>query len=379
VHIIGHWTYPAGTKKPVYVVSNAEEVELSLNGAPIARVTPTDRYLFTFPDVAWQPGEITAVAFAGGKAVATQAKRTAGPAAALKLTAITAPGGWRADGSDVALFDVEAVDARGERCPTVETRVDFTIEGPGVWRGGYNSGRIDSINHTFLDLEAGVARVSVRATRAPGTVTVRATSAGLTPASARVASVAFAAEHGMAAVMPAVLPVTLPAAAPVRTMVAAGPATGGAEVAARGMVGRFTKAFSYSGPSSSIVHVESQARNGKNAYVDIDAPFAGLPVELEGADWVQAANRESLYNAVDLMEVSVVAGATVWIAHDDRLARPAWLTTQFQPTTVALSVGGQPMTLFQRRTARDESLTLGANTDAKVPAANMYLVFIHRK
>jgi beta-galactosidase len=345
-------------------------------------MTPTDRHLFTFADVAWQPGEIKAVAYAGGKAVATQVKRTAGPAAALRLTAITAPGGWRADGSDVALFDVEAVDARGERCPTVETRVDFTVEGPGVWRGGYNSGKIDSVNHTFLDLEAGIARVSVRATRVPGAVTVRAASAGLTPASARVASVAFAAENGMAAVMPAVPPVTLPAAAPVRTFVAAGPAAGGAaagRAVARGMVGRFTKAFNYSGPSSYIVHVESLARNGKNAYVDIDAPFAGLSDELDGADWVQAANRESLYNAVDLMEVSVVAGATVWIAHDDRLTRPAWLTRQFQPTTLKLAVAGQAMTVFQRRVDRDESLTLGANSETQVPAANMYLVFIQRR
>ena len=200
-------------------------------------------------------------------------------------------------------------------------------------------------------------------------MTVRAASAGLTPASARVASVAFAAEHGMAAVMPAVPPVTLPAASPVRPMVAAGPATGDAAAAARGMLGRFTKAFNYSGPSSSIVHVEIQARNGKNVYVDIDAPFAGLPDELDGADWVQAANRESLYNAVDLMEVSVVAGATVSIAHDDRLPRPAWLTKQFQPTTAKLTMAGQPMTIFQRRADRDESLTLGANTEAPVPAA----------
>lgn len=106
VHIIGHWTYAAGTKKAVYVVSNAEEVEFSVNGTSIGRVRPTDRYLFTFKDVAWQPGEIKAVAYAGGKAVATQVKRTAGPAVALKLTAITAPGGLRADGSDVALVDV---------------------------------------------------------------------------------------------------------------------------------------------------------------------------------------------------------------------------------------------------------------------------------
>ena len=100
---------------------------------------------------------------------------------------------------------------------------------------------------------------------------------------------------------------------------------------ARGMVGRFTKSFNYSGPSSYLVHVETQARNGKNAYVDIDAPFAGLPADLEGADWVQASSRESLYNAVDLMEVSVVAGATVWIAHDDRLVRPAMVVVSKKP------------------------------------------------
>ena len=120
--------------------------------------------------------------------------------------------------------------------------------------------------------------------------------------------------------MPAVPPVTLPAAAPVaHDRRGRAPAAAGARRPRReGMVGRFTKAFNYSGPSSSIVHVESQARNGKNAYVDVDAPFAGLPAELEGADWVQASNRESLYNAVDLMEVSVVAGATVV----DRARRP---------------------------------------------------------
>jgi beta-galactosidase len=176
--------------------------------------------------------------------------------------------------------------------------------------------------------------------------------------------------------MPAVASVTLPVTAPVWTIPA--PATDGTDTggAARGMVGRFTRAFSYSGPSSSIVHVESQARDGKNAYVDADSPFAGLPVELVGADWVQAASRENLYNAVDLMEVSVVAGAVVSVAHDDRVPRPLWLTAQFQPTPVRLTVAGQPMTVFQRRAARDESLTLGANAERQAAPANMYVVFI---
>ena len=33
----------------------------------------------------------------------------------LSITPLTEAGGWRADGSDIALFDVEAVDAKGER------------------------------------------------------------------------------------------------------------------------------------------------------------------------------------------------------------------------------------------------------------------------
>jgi beta-galactosidase len=60
VHIIGHWTYPAGTRKDVFVVSNAEEVELFLNGRAPGTGAVSDEFLFTFRDVAWEPGEIRA-------------------------------------------------------------------------------------------------------------------------------------------------------------------------------------------------------------------------------------------------------------------------------------------------------------------------------
>ena len=168
VHIIGHWTYPPGTKKTVYVASNAEAVERFVNGRSLGRGKVSDRYLFTFPNVAWEPGEIKAVGYAGDKPVATQTKHTVGPAVALQMTPITGPGGLRADCSDVALIDVEAVDARGDRCPTFQKSVDFEIEGPATWRGGYNSGKINSINNRYLDLEYGINRVAVRAGASQG-------------------------------------------------------------------------------------------------------------------------------------------------------------------------------------------------------------------
>jgi beta-galactosidase len=188
MHIIGHWTYPAGTVKTMYVVSNTPQVELIVNGTSIGKSsTPTDHYLFAFRDVKWAAGTVKAVGYdSSGAAVAEHQLHTAGPAAALKLTTTVGPGGLRADGADVAMFDVEVVDANGERCPTDEARVDFTMSGPGIWRGGYNSGVIGSINKTNLLTEAGINRVFVRSTLTPGAITVSASRSGLTPATASV-------------------------------------------------------------------------------------------------------------------------------------------------------------------------------------------------
>ncbi|MDO7785599.1 DUF4982 domain-containing protein, partial [Escherichia coli] len=36
-HIIGHWNYQPGVRKPVHVVSSAEAVELFLNGRSLGR------------------------------------------------------------------------------------------------------------------------------------------------------------------------------------------------------------------------------------------------------------------------------------------------------------------------------------------------------
>src|SRR6202012_5773339 len=142
--------------------------------------------------------------------VATHTLQTAGPAVALRLTPITNPnGGLRADGSDILLINVEAVDARGERCPTFQQRVDFETRGKGIWRGGYDSGKTNSINNTYLDLECGINRVAVRAMRTPGPITVRAICQGLKPATVTVKSVACDAPNGYASELPAMPEVPL--------------------------------------------------------------------------------------------------------------------------------------------------------------------------
>lgn len=378
VHIIGHWNYPAGTKKDVFVAANGEEVELFVNGKSLGYGKNSDRYLFTFSDVTWETGEIKAVSYVAGKPAATQTKHTVGPAVALRITPIVGPEGFLAEGSDVALFDVEAVDARGERCPTFQQRAEFELAGPAVWRGGYESGRTNSINQTTLALECGINRVAVRATRKAGEVTLRVRTEGLQPGVATVTARAFAVANQFATTLPA-LPTVAPTqdcfglaamdSLPVRRKDPK--ASVGAAVP-----GRFTRSFSYAGPASTVC-LATDAQPGKKIYADRECTFAELPAALRGGDYVQAANADKLYNAVDLMELAVPAGALVSIAHDDRLPRPAWLTRQFTPSDTSLLVDGKPLRIFQHRAQADESLTLGANTeDAKLKTCNMYLVFI---
>ena len=98
------------------------------------------------------------------------------------------PNGLQADGEDVALIDVEVVDAKGQRCPTDDARVDFTFSGPGIWRGGYNSGKTDSTNNLYLNTECGINRVSVRSMLSPGTITITASRDGLKSAQIQIVS-----------------------------------------------------------------------------------------------------------------------------------------------------------------------------------------------
>jgi beta-galactosidase len=108
--------------------------------------------------------------------------------------------------------------------------------------------------------------------------------------------------------------------------------------------------------------------------VDGAQTFTALPDDVVGADYLQASSADRKYSAVDLMELAVSPGSTVWIAHDDRLSRPTWLTGQFQQLgTTAIAVDGKRIHLFVRQTVKAESLTLGSNGEAD---ANMYVVFV---
>ena len=218
-YIIGHWNYEPGTVKPVYVVSTDDEVELFVNDKSVGKGKRSYQWLFTFDSVHYEPGTLKAVSYkrdsktkvapsgAEGGAYSSYSIETAGEPYQLKLTAIENPEGFKADGADMALVQVEVLDKQGRRCPLANQMVHFAMHGEGRWIGGIGTrdnqaylkdnekkdpSLLDSANKKnssdnyvgamSLPVECGVNRVLVRSTPTPGKIELSVLADGLRPA-----------------------------------------------------------------------------------------------------------------------------------------------------------------------------------------------------
>ena len=202
IYIVGHWNYEAGTVKPVYVVSNTQSVKLFLNGKELPAPEQRYQFLFTYQDVAFAPGRLEAVGYNDGREVTRYTLETAGKPAALKLTRIEDPSGWKADGADVALVQVEVVDAQGQRCPLANNMIHYELEGPAEWRGGIAQGPDNYILAKDFPVECGVNRAIIRSTTTAGKVTLTASAEGLKGASISFETIPFETKGGLSTYIP---------------------------------------------------------------------------------------------------------------------------------------------------------------------------------
>jgi len=203
IHIVGHWNYEPGVKKNIYVISSADNVGLKVNGNSLGFGEKSDGFLFTFKNVEWKPGNISAIGYdASGKKICTTQINTVGQPVALRLKVIKHPGDLIADGHDLSLIEVEVVDAKGNRCPTALNMIKFSLNGPAEWRGGMAQGPDNYILSKDIPVENGVNRVLVRSATTAGIITLNASADGLKDASITVQSKPFATENGLAKVLP---------------------------------------------------------------------------------------------------------------------------------------------------------------------------------
>ncbi len=203
-HIIGHWNYPEGTVKPVYVVSSGDSVELKVNGKSYGMGKQDYRFLYTFPEVKWEPGTIEAISYdADGKACHTASITTAGKPKALKLTLMQGPEGTYADGADLALVQVEVVDDKGQRHPLANDTVSFKLSGPAEWRGGVAQGTDNFVLSESIPVECGINRVMLRSMPEAGHVTLVASAPGFEDATVEFDTKPVEVKDGLSLHIPA--------------------------------------------------------------------------------------------------------------------------------------------------------------------------------
>ena len=203
IHIVGHWNYKEDVVKPVYVVSSAEKVELFLNGKSLGNGERDYHFLYTFKDVTFAPGKLEAVGYdENGKECCRAALQTAGEAEQIKLSLIQSPDGWKADGADMVLLQVEVIDKDGRRCPLANDLIHFNIEGPAEWRGGIAQGKDNFILSKDLPVECGINRALIRSLTTAGEVRITAKADGLKSAEISLSSSPVEVKDGLSKYIP---------------------------------------------------------------------------------------------------------------------------------------------------------------------------------
>ena len=179
-----NWNRPTGCKLSLYTYTNADEVELLVNGKSLGiktndRKNPKARNKIKWDNIAYQAGNLEAVARSAGKIVARHKIETTGEATALAAQPDNST--WRADGMDLQHVRICAVDKKGRLVAAAGHPLRFTVEGPAEIVGVIN-GDITSNELTVGDtrqLYRGIATVILRSQQSAGKVSLTVTADGL--------------------------------------------------------------------------------------------------------------------------------------------------------------------------------------------------------
>jgi beta-galactosidase len=131
LHLLPHWDWPGkeGQEIRVDVYSNCKQVELFLNGTSLGRQVMKPNSKLSW-QVKYAPGTLSAKGFdVVGNIIAETKVETTGDATQIQL--IPDRKTINADGEDVAVFTVSALDAQGRMVPVAQDKVNFSIEGAG--------------------------------------------------------------------------------------------------------------------------------------------------------------------------------------------------------------------------------------------------------
>ena len=178
-----HWCRQPGTELTLVTYTNADEVELRLNGKSLGKKQnpkgdSKQRNQIKWEGITYADGKLEAIAYNSGKDVARHQIETTGKAVSLRVTPEDSE--WRADGTDLMHLRIEAVDNKGRRVPMAQDELKFEIEGDAsivaVSNGDINSDELNVTDHRRL--WNGSALVILRAGKTASKVTLKTSADG---------------------------------------------------------------------------------------------------------------------------------------------------------------------------------------------------------
>ena len=183
LHISPHWNWRDRTGKPieVWVNTNADNVELFLNGKSLGKKDMPRNSHLTW-QVNYEPGTLSAIAYKKGKKL-TASVETTGPPAEVVLTPYKTT--MLADGKDAAVINVSVVDKDGREVPDADNLIRFALAGAGKIIGVGNGDPSSHEPDKCVDgawqrsLFNGKCQVIVQSDEHSGTVSFKAIAAGL--------------------------------------------------------------------------------------------------------------------------------------------------------------------------------------------------------
>ncbi len=180
-----HWNRAEGSKQNLFTYTNADEVELLVNGKSLGiqknkRDDIRSRNMIYWQNIPYgKGGNIIAIARNNGKEVARHQLETTGKAKALKIELENAD--WKADGMDLQYVKVYAVDSKGRVVPATEGEVAFEVSGEAkliaVDNGDHMTDELFSGNHKKL--HQGFVMAILRSNQTSGNVKIKASLKGL--------------------------------------------------------------------------------------------------------------------------------------------------------------------------------------------------------
>lgn len=191
--LVDHWNFQSGAKLSMYTYTNADEVELLVNGKIMGRKV-NDRSnvehcnAIYWKNIPYEQGTVEAIAYTDGFKVSEHKIETSGIPARLVVTVDEGMEVWKNDGQSLRHISVKAVDSKGRLVPYATDSLTFSIDGPaeiaGVINGDLSSEELTVGNSRRL--YGGRASVILRSTLEQGSVILIVISPNFKPVKVRV-------------------------------------------------------------------------------------------------------------------------------------------------------------------------------------------------